>query len=152
MSDSLRLHGLQPARLLMGFSRQEYWSRLPFPSPGNLPDPGIEPASLMSPALAGGFFTIREAQSESGSCSAMSDSLSPHGLYSPQDSPGQNTGVSSLSLLQGIFPKPGIKPKHCRQILYQLSHNGFPGGSDYRGVGSANQPRWNGQALLPHFL
>ena len=42
----------------MGFSRQEYWSALPFPSPGDLPDPETEPASLMSPALAGGFFTI----------------------------------------------------------------------------------------------
>ena len=42
----------------MGFSRQEYWSRLPFPPPGDLPDPGIEPASLMSPALAGGFLTM----------------------------------------------------------------------------------------------
>jgi len=41
----------------MGFSRQEYWSGLPFPSPGNLPDPGIEPLSLESPALAGRFFT-----------------------------------------------------------------------------------------------
>ena len=38
----------------VGFSRQEYWSGVPFPPPGNLPDPGIEPAS---PALAGGFFT-----------------------------------------------------------------------------------------------
>ena len=38
----------------MGFSRQEYWSGLPFPPPGDLPDPGIEPAS---PALAGGVFT-----------------------------------------------------------------------------------------------
>ena len=44
------------APLSMGFSRQEYWSGLPFPSPGGLPDPGIEPTSLMSPALAGGFF------------------------------------------------------------------------------------------------
>ena len=42
------------APLSMGFSRQEYWSRLPFPFPGDLPDPGIEP---MSPVLAGGFFT-----------------------------------------------------------------------------------------------
>ena len=42
------------APLSMGFSRQEYWSRLPFPSPGDLPNPGIEPTSL---ALAGGFFT-----------------------------------------------------------------------------------------------
>ena len=41
----------------MGFSRQEYWSGLPFPSPGNLPDPRIEPESLMSPALAGSFFS-----------------------------------------------------------------------------------------------
>ena len=52
--------GRQPARLLslpMGFSRQEHWSRVPFPSPGDLPDPGIKPGSLESPALAGGFFT-----------------------------------------------------------------------------------------------
>ena len=44
--------------LFMQFSRQEYWSRFPFPTPGNLPDPGIEPASHESPALAGGFFTL----------------------------------------------------------------------------------------------
>ena len=44
--------------LSMGFPRQEYWSGLPFPSPGDLPDPGIEPLSPASPALAGGFFTI----------------------------------------------------------------------------------------------
>ena len=47
----------QQAPLSLGFSRQEYWSGLPFPSPGNLPDPGIKPASLVSPALAGRFFT-----------------------------------------------------------------------------------------------
>ena len=59
MSNSVRPYGLQLARLLCpwGFSRQEYWSGLPFPPPGNLPDPGIEPTSLMPPALAGGFFT-----------------------------------------------------------------------------------------------
>ena len=45
------------APLSMGFSRQEYWSRLPCPPPGALPNPGIEPTSLMSLALAGGFFT-----------------------------------------------------------------------------------------------
>ena len=43
--------------LSMGFSRQDYWSGLPCPLPGDLPDPGIEPTSLMSPALAGRFFT-----------------------------------------------------------------------------------------------
>ena len=40
----------------MEFSRQEYWSGLPFPPPGDLPDPEVEPESLTSPALAGGFF------------------------------------------------------------------------------------------------
>ena len=45
------------APLSMKFSRQEYWSGLPIISPGELPDPGIEPISLMSPALASGFFT-----------------------------------------------------------------------------------------------
>ena len=43
--------------LSMGFSRQEYWSGLPCPPPGDVPDPGIEPISLMSPTLAGGFLT-----------------------------------------------------------------------------------------------
>ena len=47
MSDSLRPHGLWPTRLLppWGFSRQEYWSGLPFPPPGDRPNPGIEPGS-----------------------------------------------------------------------------------------------------------
>ena len=45
------------APLSMGFSKQDYGSGLPCPPPGGLPDPGIEPASLTSPALAGGFFT-----------------------------------------------------------------------------------------------
>ena len=45
------------APLSMEFSRQEYWSRWPFPTPGDLPSPGIEPTSPMSPALADGFFT-----------------------------------------------------------------------------------------------
>ena len=45
------------AALSVGLSRQEYWSGLPFPIPGDLPDPGVEPASLASPALAGRFFT-----------------------------------------------------------------------------------------------
>ena len=43
--------------LSMGFSRQEYWNRLPCPPSGDLPNPAIEPVSLVSPALAGRFFT-----------------------------------------------------------------------------------------------
>ena len=55
----MRLHTLWPphqAPLSMGLSRQEYWSVLPCPPPGDLPDPGIKPRSFASPALAGGFF------------------------------------------------------------------------------------------------
>ena len=52
----------------------------------------------------------------------------PRTIYSPWNSPGQNTGVGSLSLLQGILPTQGSNPSlwHCRQILYQLSHKGSP--------------------------
>ena len=67
--------------------------------------------------------------SESESLSVVSDSLQPHGLYSPWNSLGQNTGVGCLSLLQEIFPTQGSNPglPHCRQILYQLSYQGaFP--------------------------
>ena len=58
----------------------------------------------------------------------LSPTLRPHGLYSPWKSPGQNTGVGSFSLLQGIFPTQGLNPglPHCRRILYQLSHKGSP--------------------------
>ena len=65
---------------------------------------------------------------QSESHSVVSNSLRPHGLYSPWHSPSQNTGVGSLSLLQGIFATQGLNPGllHCRQILYQLSHKGSP--------------------------
>ena len=54
--------------------------------------------------------------------------LQSHGLCSPWNSPGQNTGVGSRSLLQGIFPTHGSNPGllHCRQILYQLNHQRSP--------------------------
>ena len=60
--------------------------------------------------------------------SIMSESLWLHGLYSSWNSPGQNTGVGSRSLLQGIFPTQGSNSglPHCRWILYQLSHQGSP--------------------------
>ena len=57
----------------------------------------------------------------------MSDCLRPHGLYSPWNSPGRNTGMGRLSLLQGIFLTQGLNQGlSCRQILYQLSHQGSP--------------------------
>ena len=83
----------------MGFSRGEHWSEEPFPSPGDLPDPGIEPKS---PTL-------------------QADSLPAE----PQGEP-KNTGVGSLSLLQGIFPTQELNwgLLNCRWILYQLSYQG----------------------------
>ena len=84
-------------------------------------------------------------QSESQSHSVVSDSLWPQGLYSPWNSLGQNTGVGSLSHLQGIFPTQGSNPglPHCGWILYQPSHKG----PNKTGVGSlsllqgSSQPR-----------
>ena len=67
------------------------------------------------------------------SCSVVSDSLQPRGLWParllcPWNSPGRSTSVGSLSLLQGIFPTQGSNPglPHCRQTLYCLSHQGSP--------------------------
>ena len=70
------------------------------------------------------FTTLFKHKSEIGSGSVVSSSLQPHGLYSPWNSPGQNTGVGSLSFFQGILPTQALNPSlpHCRQILYQLSH------------------------------
>ena len=82
------------------FSKQEYWSGLPFPSPGGLPNPGIEPRS---PSL-------------------QADSLPSE----PPEKP-KNTRVSSLSL-QGIFltQESNWALLHCRKILYPLSYPGSP--------------------------
>ena len=70
----------------MGFSRQEYWSGLPCPPPGHLPEPGIEPASLMSPAWTGRFFTtaakgtrVEHLTSDEGSFACIWISQSPPG-------------------------------------------------------------------------
>ena len=87
----------------VGFCRPEHWSGYPFPSPVDLPNPGIKP---MSPAL-------------------KADSL-------PAETPGNvmNIGMCSLSLLQAIVPTQELNQGflHCRQILYQLSYHGSSGG------------------------
>ena len=71
-------------------------------------------------------FYTSTCESESGS--VMSNSLRRHELYSSRNSPGQNAGVGSLSLRQGIFPNQGLNPGLllCRRILYQLSYQGSP--------------------------
>ena len=127
--------------LSMGFSRLEYWSGLQFPSPGDLPDPGIGPESPASPALAGRFFTTGPPGKPVYVCvcvcvcvklkvkaAQLSLTFCNYVDYSPWNPPGQNTGVGSLSLLQGIFPTQGSYSglPHYRRILYQLSHKGSP--------------------------
>ena len=97
LSESLRPYGARQAPLSMGFSRQEYWSGLPCPPPGDLPNPVIE----------------------SRSPTVQADSL-------PFEPPGklENTGVGNLSLLQGNFPTQELNQNllHCRLIPYQLSY------------------------------
>ena len=85
-------------------------------------DPGMEAETDPVGSTLGSLQAGREGESES--LSVMSYSLRAHRPYSPWNSPGQNTGVGSLSLLQEIFPTPGSNPglPHCQQILYQLSH------------------------------
>ena len=70
--------------------------------------------------------TMPQRKGVSESRSIVSDSLQPRGPYSPRNSPGKNTGVGSLSFLQGIFPTQGSNRGllHCRQSLYQLSYEG----------------------------
>ena len=89
---------------------------------GQLPEQRVPvPTCLQQPATILPFGT-------SEIHSVVSHSLRPYGLYSPWNSPGQNTGVGSLSLLQGVFPTQQSNSglSHCRQILYQLSHQGKP--------------------------
>ena len=80
---------------------------------------------------------------KSESLSTVSDSLRPRGLYSPCNSLSKNTGVGSLSLLQGIFPTQGSDPglPHCGWILYQLSHKNT-------GVGSSWPRNWTGVSCI----
>ena len=105
------------------FSRQEYWSRLPLPIPGDLPDPGIKPESLASPAVAGRFFTTSATREDQGSldgyvcmhtkslqlcltlCDIMDCSALPSGSFSGQEY------WSGLSFPPpGDLPNSGIKP------------------------------------------
>ena len=74
----------------------------------------------------GSFKIFMATVNLSESHSVVSITLQPHGRY--RNSPGQNTGVGSRSLLQGIFPTQGLNPDlpHCGRILYQLSHQGNP--------------------------
>ena len=112
------------APLSMGFSRQEYWSELPCPPPGDLSHPGIKPLSLHCRQI---LYHLSH-QWKWKLITRVWLFATVLQLYSPWNSPGQNTGVGSLSLLQGIFltPESNWGLPHCRQILYQLSYQRRP--------------------------
>ena len=122
-----------PGSTIHGMARILEWVAICFSRGFFSPQNWTTQESLKSPALAGRFFTNSttwetpsewEKKWKSLSCV----SLRPHELYSPWNSPGQNIGVGSLSLLQGIFPTHGLNPGllNCRWDLYQLSDQGGP--------------------------
>ena len=90
-----------------------------------------------------GWLLVSSAPKESKRHSVVPDSLQHHGLYRPWNSPGQNTGVGSLSLLQEIFPTQESNPglPHCRWILYQLSHKGSPRILEWAAYRGSSSPR-----------
>ena len=116
VSNSLWPHELYVAHqapLSTGFSRQEYWSGLPFPASGNLPDIGIEPVSLLAPALTGGFFTgeaLARKENKFQSVSSVTQSyptLGPLGLQHarpPCPSPTSRVCSNSCPLSQWCHP------------------------------------------------
>ena len=87
---------------------------------------------------------IMKVKSESESHSVVPNSLQPHELYTPWNSPGQNTGVDSLSLLQGIFLTQGSNPglPYCRRILYQLSPKGSPRILEWAAYSFSSRSSW----------
>ena len=87
----------------VGFSRQEYWSRLPFSPPGDLPDPGIELAALTSPALTGGFFTTSTTKP------SPIPRTPPHGLGIP--------GAAGFRVQVGLWLQPPqLQALDCRAV------------------------------------
>ena len=119
-------HGLaHQASLSVGFSRQEYWSGLLYPPPGGLPDPGIQPTSLTSPGLAGCSSPL-EPPGKPDVANESETKVKVTQSCPTLCGPGQNSGMGSPLLLQGIFPTQGSNPGllHCRWILYQLSYEG----------------------------
>ena len=121
MSNSLWPHGLQHARLPCPLLSPWVCLNMPIESMMASNHLILCRPLLFLPSI---FPSINESESESHS--VMSDSLWSHGLYSPWNPPGQNTGVGSLSLLQRIFLTQELNwgLLYCRQILHQLSYQG----------------------------
>ena len=134
MSDSPGIAACQ-APLSMEFSSQEYCSGLPFPSPGDLPDPGIKSSPLASPALAGGLFTTSITWETLWKCWSLNCVwlfVTPwtvtHQTPLSMEFSRQEYWVGCHSLLQRIFPTQGsnLGLPHYRQILHLLSQQRSP--------------------------
>ena len=119
----------------MGFSRQESWSGLPCPSPGNLPDPGIEPGSpaRQVESLPRSHQGRPDKPDERPgakllqSCPTLCDPTDyptdePARLLGPGDSLGKNTGVGCPALLQGLFLTQGSNLRLLRFLHWQEGH------------------------------
>ena len=116
------------APLSMGFSRQEHWSGLPFPSPGDLPDPGIKPTSLRSPALAGRLLTTSatwEAPVSSIRGANASGTIShPSLLPREEEQPAARTHAARLQLQRrnvSVLPKCSFTPRAGSRLLMWVS-------------------------------
>ena len=105
------------APLSVGFSQEEYWSGVPFPPSGQLPNPEIEPQSLVSPTLAGGIqfiyniilVSVVQHSSVQFTCSVVSDSLQPHELqHARPPCPSPTPGVHSNTCPSRRWCHPGI--------------------------------------------
>ena len=149
------------APLSVGFFRQEYWSRLPFPSPGNLSNPGIEPASPVLQVLYTTSWVIREAPYRfQFSCSVMSDSLWPHGLQHTRlscPSPTPSAYSNSCASTQWCHPTISssvVRFSSCPQSLpasesFPMSQFFTSGGQSIRVSASASVPPMNIQERFP---
>ena len=137
----------------MGFTRQEHWSEFPCPLRGDLPDTGIEPISLMSPAFTGGFFTTN-ATCRHQVTSVVSDSVRPHRLQPtrllhPWDSPGKNTGVGCHFLLQCMKVESESEVTQLCLTLRDPMDCSLPG-SSIHGICQARVPEWAAIAFSPN--
>ena len=125
VAGALEWSGVHPVQKLwkQGCGPGSSWLSIPSASWGNYSEgPGV----ASGPRTTG--LVLEPAPSEIVKVTHSCPTLWPHELYSPCNFPGKNTGVGSLSFLQGIFPTQGSNPglPHGRQILSQLSHKGSP--------------------------
>ena len=133
----------------MGFSRQEYWSGLPFPSPGDLPNPGIKPES---PTFQADALTSEPPGKPSAaakslqSCPTLCDPIDSRPPGSPWDSPGKNTEVGCHFLLQCMKVKSEREvAQSCLTLRDPMDHS-LPG-SSVHGIFQARVLEWGAIAF-----